>query len=328
MAEHLEGSGRPLLVAGAPRTGTTWTARVLSFAEGVIWLNEPDNEWPHPFALKAKLPLGRFPVLVEGDRAPRRYEQLWERALAGFRHGRYQEALAWRMDQGEKTTQELWRAMCDHAHPRLSPALRLLSWVASPPSSREVGQTIMVKSVHAPLALEWLVARLQPTVLLVLRHPFNVIASWMDLGWGGCALETNPRVRERLGDRWGLPDLDARASQLQRLTWEVGLFTCALESAAEQHPDWLVASHESLCRDPRGGFRRLYGRLGFTWSTSAEAFLDRSNRPGTGYSIDRVASEQPERWRRRLRPEHVREIWSVLSRVQAPWVERLARDVE
>jgi hypothetical protein len=319
--------GGALLVAGAPRTGTTWIAQVLSRAEGVAWINEPDNEWPNTYALKAKRSLGRFPVLAEGDRAPQAYEQLWRRSLAGFRQGRYQEALAWKLDRRDRTVQELWRAMCDHADPRISPRLRLLTWLARPPSVPDRAGQVLVKSVHAPLALEWIGALLHPRMLIVTRHPLNVIASWLELGWGGCALETNPQILGRRGDQWGLPRIGAEASTLMRLSWEAGLFATALGEAARRHPEWIVASHEDLCLDPGGGFRALFARTGLTWTDAADAFLQEANRPGEGWSGYRVAAEQPERWRRRLTRPQLEEIWSVLSGFRGPWVEAVARDV-
>jgi hypothetical protein len=318
---------RPILVAGAPRTGTTWVARALTLADDVVWVNEPDNEWPNVYALRAKRSLGRFPVLLEGDRAPAAYERLWERALAGFVPGRLREALAWKLDRGERTMLELWRAMCDHASPYLSPRLRLAMLGARPPGRRLGRGRVLVKTVHAPLALGWIAARFEPQVVLVLRHPLNVVASWVDLGWGGCALDTNPTVRRRLA-RWGLPDLGPDATPLQRVAFEVGLFTCELEGWRARRPDWAVAEHEALCLDPPGGFRALASRLGLSWSERAELFLEESNQPGAGYSLFRLAAEQPERWRRRLSPEQVREAWSVLRRFEAPWVERVARDLE
>jgi Sulfotransferase family len=319
--------GRPLLVAGAPRTGTTWIAQVLSRAEGVGWINEPDNEWPNTYALKAKLTLGRFPALTEGDAAPRRYEELWRRSLAGFRQGRYQEKLAWKLDQKDRTMQELWQAMCDHANPRLGPRLRVLAWLARPPATSLAADRVMVKSVHAPLALEWISARVRPRILVVQRHPFSVIASWLELGWGGCALEANPRIRERFGQRWSLPELDADASRLQRLAWEVGLFTCAARDGADRHPDWLSVSHEDLCTDPIVRFRSLFEHVGYPWSPAVEDFLNASDRPGEGWSGYRVAAEQPDRWRLRLDADQVREAWSILSRFGAPWVEAVAADL-
>jgi hypothetical protein len=327
VAESAPSSSRPLLVAGAPRTGTTWIAQVLSRAEGVAWINEPDNEWPNTYALKAKRSLGRFPALGEGDPAPRQYEELWRRSLAGLRQGRYQEAMAWKLDQREQTMRDLWRAMCDHARPHLSPRLRLLVWMARPPSRPDRAERVMVKSVHAPLALEWIYARLQPRMLVVQRHPLNVVASWLELGWGGCALETNPTVRRRFAGRWELPELGPDASPTQRLAWEAGLFTSALEDALARHPEWIGASHEQLCVDPSSGFRSLFARLDYPWSARVEAYLAEANSPGEGWSTQRVAAEQPERWRERLTRDQVEEIWSVLSRIRAPWVERVAADL-
>jgi hypothetical protein len=327
-AEISQGSARPVLVAGGPRTGTSWVIRALhQAAEGVAVIYEPDNEWPNPFALKAKLPLGRFPVLEDGDVAPRAYEQLWQRALAGRWQGKIRESVAWKFDQGERTMRELWRAMCEPREPQLSLRLRVLTRLARPPSTRQKGNVVLVKSVHAPLALEWIAARFRPRIVAVVRHPLNVIAGWMALGWGGCALEQNPRVRERFGRRWKLPELGPGSSALQRVSWEVGLITTVLHAGIERHPDWVVASHESLCLDPETGFRRLYEQLDLTWSRLVDRYLTESNRPGTGYEVLRVASDQPESWKRRLTRDQVATSWSVLSRFEAPWVERMAAEL-
>lgn len=321
------GPSPPLLVAGAPRMGTTWVAKILSFAPGVVWISEPDNDWPDPFSLRAKLGLGRFPVLEEGDRAPRDYELVWDRAFSGFRQTGPLLALTKRLETWDKTKRDLWRAMCDHANTRVAPWLRVLASVARPPSKRDSGELVMVKSVHAPLALDWVAARFQPRVLVVFRHPLNVIASWMDFGWGGHYLETHPKVRERFAAQWGFPELPAGRSPLSAVTWEVALFTSVLHAAVGKHKDWLTTSHESLCEDPVGRFRELHTRLGLAWGEKAERVLMESNRPGTGYVVARVAEEQPDRWRKRLTREQTQEIWSVLSQIRLPWVERVAGDL-
>ncbi len=329
---------RPLFVASAPRTGTTWVAWALSVAPGVTWINEPDNEWPNIYALKAKRTLGRFPVLEKGDTAPLEYEELWARAFQGFRQSRLQERIVWRSDRGDKTMLQLWRALCDHANPEMSRELRRLTALARPPGSkpkplggRRHGGTaperVLVKSVYAPLALEWITARFQPQTVIVLRHPLNVMASWVELRWGGCALDTNPTVREHFAARWNLPELDADASPLHRIAWEVGLFTSALYAGIDEHPDWVVASHEELCVDTLATFKRLYEDVGLEWTAKTEEFLEERNRPGEGFKVFRVASELPERWRKRLSKEQLDEIWSVWSSIQAPWVERVGRDL-
>jgi hypothetical protein len=300
--------------------------RVLSYAEGAIVVNEPDNEWPKPYALKAKLPLGRFPVLGTEDPAPKEFEILWERAFAGFRQGRVFWYLA-RALFNDRTDPDLWRALCDHANPSVSARMRLMSALARPPRKGPKADTVIVKTVYGPLAVEWIAARMQPDVLIVQRHPFNVVASWVENTWGGCALEAHPEVRERFGRRFGLPELAPDASPLGRVAWEVGLFTSVLEAAADEHPQWHGAGHEDLCVDPHQKFRQLYERLSLTWTEAADRFLDEANRPGTGYIINRIAAEQPERWRRRLSTEQLEEVWSVLSRFDAPWVSRVAADI-
>jgi hypothetical protein len=316
-------------VIGGPRTGTTWVAEALSFAPGAAWINEPDNEWPDPFALRAKLPLGRFPILDERDPDPPEYLELWRRAFAGLRQSGPLLALADRLENWPKTRRDLWRALCDHANPRVAPWLRVLVSLARPPSRQVECDVLVVKSVHAPLALEWLTTRLQPRVVVVFRHPFNTIASWLEFGWGGCYLDTHPKVRERFAAPWGFPDLDEGRSLVSAVTWEVALFTSVLQAAAQEHPDWVAVSHESLCTDPIGGFQQIYSDLGLTWTAGTERFIRESNRAGMGYETARVAAEQPDRWKRRLSSDQVHEIRSLLSRIQAaPWIDEVGRDVE
>lgn len=330
MAEEHVGASAPIVVAGAPRTGTTWIASMLAAAPGVAWINEPDNEWPNLLALRSKVELGRFPALRREDAATPSYERVWQRALAGYRQGRYREALAWKLYRRdrERTADDLWRATCDHAHRRVSPRLRFLSAIAAAPSVRVPADRILVKSVHAPLALEWIGARFSPRVVVVVRHPLNVLASWTELGWGGNGLDTNPTVRERFAGRWGMPSLPAAATPLQRAAWEVALFTCALDDALERHPDWLRASHEALCVDATRGFRALHEALGLRWTERADELLAQGDRPGTAFATERVRAEQPDRWRTRLSARQLEEIRSVLREVDAPWVANVLRESE
>lgn len=81
----------------------------------------------------------------------------------------------------------------------------------------------------------------------------------------------------------------------------------------QRNPDWLVVSHEELCRDPSGGFKNLCAGLGLPWTEEAAEFLAASDRPGKGLETRRVAAEQPSNWSRRLTPAQVEEVLRVLS---------------
>jgi len=303
----------PVLVVGAPRSGTTWIGQVLSHTDGLCFVHEPDNETQRPFAARAKRTLGRWPVLDAGDRVPDGYHRLWERAFAGRIDRTSPRFAAAKLLLRGADKVEMRAAFCSPDAPTVSRRLRAVGALAPPPARRQRGSVTLVKSVHAPLAVEWIAARWQPRFLIVMRHPFEVVASWLELGWGGARLDRHPLVRERYVEALGVRPLHEGCSHVGIVAWQVALFTLALERAAVAHPDWHVASHERLCRDPEGEFALLCGQLGLAWTEAARGFVASSNRPGTRAQTFRVTKELPDRWRHRLDDDQVREVRWVLD---------------
>jgi hypothetical protein len=304
--------GRRVLVLGLPRAGATWVGQTLGLTAGTRLVNEPDNETSRPLAVRAKLPLGRYPVLGAGEPAPEAYRTLWARAFAAADapdgpRTRLAEALLRRAGPTER-----WNAFCAE-QPRVTPRLRAVSALAAVPSPRDPAAPVVVKSAHASFAAEWIAARFQPQVVVVLRHPFNVVASWTELGWGGCGLDRNPRIVQRYLRRWSLPALPPSCSRLTRVSWEIGLHLTVLRSMAEEHPDWVAVRHEDLCLDPAGRLRALCTAVGLEWTDEAGIHLRQSNRAARGLVTMRVAEEQPERWRTRLTADQVQESAATLE---------------
>src|SRR5438105_11122618 len=84
-AGQVSDAARPItqiLVVGAPRSGTTWTAHALSRATGATGVMEPDNTDADAYARIATRNLQRYPVLAPDADLPQ-YEVLWRLALAG-----------------------------------------------------------------------------------------------------------------------------------------------------------------------------------------------------------------------------------------------------
>ncbi len=159
----------------------------------------------------------------------------------------------------------------------------------------------MAKSIHAQLAIDWIASQFDVDVLLLLRHPANVLASWMEINLKDSrysTLENRPDIRARYVEPWGVPL--PGPDPVERMSWMIGLLLAAIEEASTRHPDWHVRTHEQLCADPAGEFRRLSADLGLVWGESAEEFLVRHNTPGSGFAVKRVASELPDSWQRRL----------------------------
>jgi hypothetical protein len=306
-------SQRPILVVGVPRSGTTWVSTILALGYDAQVIYEPDSEQQDPFAFKAKLPLGRFPVLAANEQAPSAYSELWDRAFQGARPSwNLRTAVARRLLERGRKTGELARVQCWSQPPSLT--LKSAAALSVPAAEWTRSEHLVIKTVHAPLAVEWVSARESPGMVVVTRHPLNVVASWVDLGYRSCQLDRNAAVFNRFQGLWDLRPPAQTAPELTRVAWEIGLMMSALQVGLARHPEWVEASHDALCMDPPTAFERLLGRLGLEWSTDVEDFVRGSNQPGDDpHGIRRVSHEQPERWRRTLSDEQVEQVTRILT---------------
>jgi hypothetical protein len=306
-----------LLVVGMPRSGTTWAARILAAAVGTEAVDEPDNHFVSPYAYRAKRQLGQgsYPRLRPGDTAPA-YERLWQAAFAlgdgraaGRRDVRARRRLAREL---------LHRQSADHVartlthSERARPALRAAELLATPAPSPPPG-AVVVKSVYAALSLEWVEALCSPLVVVVLRHPLNVVSSWLEMDWLGDDLLATlaPRFREELAARYDAPRPTHAWSPLEQAAWIAGALTSVLADL-ESTQTRAVVSHERLCEDPETGFRRITDSLGVGWSPAAAGLLHDLDRPGRGYETARVAAQLGDVWRSRLSREQVAQARAVL----------------
>ena len=285
-------AGRPLVIAGLPRSGTTWTMRVLGTSPGAVRIPEPDNEDKYPAAIHAKAQLGRYPCLLPGQQAPQ-YRRLWQWILSGAPEG-------WRSHQAR-------RLLGPGAATRIFEGdMDLTTWAAATlardprPAPRPQGR-VVAKSIHAQLALEWIATEFEVTPLVLLRHPGNVLASWMEVqlkDGRNSTLESRPEVRARYADRWDVPP--PGPDPIEKMSWRIGLLIAALEEVLARHPDWQMRTHEQLCTDSVATFRTLFADLDLPWGDATEAFLVENDAPGEGFTTRRVASELSNSWQRRL----------------------------
>lgn len=283
-----------VLIAGIPRSGTSWIEKTLACARGAVSIHEPDNENLHALAVRAKRRLGRFPVLEPGESAPT-YERLWRRALSGGtpRPQTLRDAV----------TKRIFPLRTRDSDPAFSPVrIRLAAAMASTTPRHDVPPHVIVKSVHCALALRWIYESFRPRVVIVLRHPFAIIASQlrMQMKDRDARLYMNPSILSRAAEKWGLTLPAASISPVERTAWQVGLLISVLTDAASQYPEWQVVVHEDICSAPVEHFRTLYSDLGLEWTQSAEDFVLLSDQPGMGYKSQRLAAMEVDRWRTSL----------------------------
>ena len=279
--------------------------RVLGTSPQTLRILEPDNEDKFPAAIHAKRTVGRYPCLLPGQQAAP-YRRLWQWVLSGADEG-------WRATQarlilGPGATTRIFEGNMD-----------LTTWLAStlarsPRPGPGTSERIIAKSVHSELSLEWIAAEFEITPLVLLRHPANVLASWMEVqlkDGRNSTLESRSEVRARYTDRWGVPQ--PGNDPIEKMSWRIGLMIAALEEALGRHPEWHVRTHEELCTDPVATFRTLFDDLGLTWSDATENYLVENDVPGDGFATRRVASELSDSWQRRLDDEQLATLRRILG---------------
>ena len=180
----------------------------------------------------------------------------------------------------------------EHTSARLRAALAL----AQPLRPRPEGCNVVVKSVQACLAMEWIARRFDPTVIAVERNPLNILASWDELRHGVDPFEY-AALREVASRRWGiaLPEVDA--PQVARQAAFLGVLRGSLAEAATRAGSWIRVCHEELLDAPAERLADLCSRAGLTFSDESAAYVRDSNRRGEGYSTKRVAKDLPRKWR-------------------------------
>ncbi|MDQ4094727.1 MAG: sulfotransferase [Actinomycetota bacterium] len=306
----------PVLIVGVPRSGTTWVGRVLEHTDGVTFIGEPDSEHKEPFALRAKRGLGRFPLLAPGDSVPA-YEALWDLALAGRSPSRSPIERAGRFLVRGAAVPAIHRAV-DPRAPRSTGRLALVRRLAHRPSTPANGDHVVVKSVFVPLALDWLLSR-RPDVATVVveRNPYNVVSSWLAMGFIPFPWHEDKRLDDLVLGPLGLPPLPSNPSPVEEIAWQVGVLSSVLRDVARKHPSIQLVTHEDLCRAPETLYKEVCHRAGLVWTETTQDYLANSNVPGTGYEPKRVAAEQPDKWRKRLTQHQVEEITKVLGEFPA-----------
>ncbi len=271
-------SQRHLILAGMPRTGSSWVGTVLSFAPGFTYYREPDNHDAIPGAE------GYFPFLYLARGADdARYRTHMDRALGG-----------------QVVTPHTMR---DSPGPFLARLPR--RW------QRRLGKRlpalyfrrrdVLVKLVFSNLALDWLHERFPdaPQVYL-LRHPCGQFASVRRQGWEPRPhrlLESAPLLRDHLGP---FADVVRSADTFwERAGAMWGAFNYVVLRQTEARPARTLVPYEWLCDGPAERFGTLFERLGLPFPVEARRFIEAHAREADSghYSLYRDPRQQAARWR-------------------------------
>jgi hypothetical protein len=240
-----------------------------------------------------------YPVLQPGDRAPE-FTRLWNGVFSGGRAPRTpREFIARRAFAGVPGAEKARAAAGEPMPVRL----RVATALARPRVADPTVGTVLAKTVNSPLAAAWIYEHWRPEVLVVKRDLRNVLASWEALGLGGPRPAVFERVAAEARRRWDI-DLVLPDDPFARAAGLCAVMTLALHDDAAAY-GWAVIEHEAACRDALVELQRAAEAVGIAWPPAADEFVLESNREGTGYQTNRVASEVPDAWMQRLTAEQL-----------------------
>ena len=150
---------------------------------------------------------------------------------------------------------------------------------------RRRGARVIMKDPLALFSAEWLAARFDMPVVVIIRHPAAFVASLIAAGWTkfpfrrprrpGAAdarpARAVPRRDRRGGGRDHPEPLEVGILLWRAMHHHIGLLR-------RDHPDWIFVRHEDLSQDPVEGFREIYARLGLAF-TPGRRGADRARCP-------------------------------------------------
>lgn len=256
-AGTLEGA-TPILVTGAPRSGSTWVGNILALDRRSGYIHEPFNKHCPDGRCQARF-AHSFTYVTPATEAP---------YLAALR-----DTLAWQYS----TRAELKSIRTPRGLARMARDLSYFHIM------RQRHARVILKDPLALFSADWLAQRFGAQVVVVIRHPAAFVASLRAAGWHRVRFAMFRDQPQLMADRLA-PFADEVAAAVETtpdaidagvLLWK--LLHHHIHLLRQEHPDWIFVRHEDLSRDPVAGFRRLFDRLGLEFSDEVGRSLFRSS---------------------------------------------------
>ena len=281
--------GPPILVTGPYRSGTSWVGAMLAPA-GLWHLHEPFN--------------------------PNR--GLWGEELAYADAGAPRAALDAFVHRlvrgGHRGALRLPRSRRWYAPLRLLPIRP---------------KRVLLKDPSAAFLSEYLVRRHGMQAVVLFRHPAAVASSLLGLGWPTGELVQRMLADEALMEgplarmRTSMAEAASRRDALSAAVFH-GCVAHVLWWFSERNPEAMIRlSYEELCRDPEGGFRRLFQRLGLDRSDRSARVHGRLTAGAASgeydpFGVVRASAAMPGTWPGRMRGSDLAVVRDVWERFEVP----------
>jgi hypothetical protein len=300
-----------ILILGAPRSGTTWLAKIIDSHPDVLYRHEPDETLPGPEPLTAEA----LPALLDAwisDRSartvskrpffPKSFQSGWARGLRGL----------------------LTAAVS--AASRMPGPLAELGRIAVPDLLGRSAPRVAIKSVRWSRGAA-LLAQTAPAcrIVFILRHPCGQVASVMrgnrqqrfDLNTEGTDMPFDEAAALTFAAAHGVDDPTFQAlPNAAKYAWSWRAFNEPAYAALAVQPNVHVVLYEALCAEPEAVSRRILRFTNLGWNAQTQEFVARSTMhqgPAGYYSVVRDAAAAAESWRQKMSPREQEAVRSVVA---------------
>ncbi|HEY0184825.1 MAG TPA: sulfotransferase [Rhodopila sp.] len=294
-AIRAEALAAPILILGAPRSGTTWLAKIIDSHPDVLYRHEPDAVLPGPSPLTpSDLPplLARWAADTRARTAAKRpfFRKSWQPEWAYVLH--------------------TLLAIAVGAAGRMPSPISALARLPIPDLGACPAPRLAIKSIAWTRGAAVLSRALPASrTIFILRHPCGQVASVMrgnsqrrfDLKTGGTDMPFDEAATIAFAAAHGADATGFQAlPDAAKYAWAWRAFNEPAYAALAAQPNVHVVLYEALCAEPRTLVRRILAFAGLSWDQQTETFLARSttHRGEAGYyGVFRDAVAAAEAWR-------------------------------
>ena len=301
----------PILILGAPRSGTTWLAKIIDSHPDVLYRHEPDETHPSPVPLTPEA----LPALLDcwmADRSPRTVTK------------RMFFPKSWQSTPARWLRASLAKASGAASH--LPWPLKALESLPIPDLASRPPRRIAIKSVRWSQGASVFAEALPDSrTVFILRHPCGQVASVMrgnrqrrfDLRTEGTDM---PFDEEQAIAHAAAHGADAATFQAlpdaAQYAWSWRAFNEPAYADLGARTNVNVVLYEALCANPEALSQRIMEFVGLDWTCQTADFVSRSTtyEGAAGYyAIMRNAVAAAERWRETMTPADQQAVRSVVA---------------
>lgn len=314
-------NGGALFVFGAPRSGTTWLAKIFDSHPDVLYRHEPDS------LLRDE----NLPNVCTGEDVVRYRDRArkYLARLAAVRTLKSSGSLPVFPKNYRRPVEQKFREAIIYGSRAATYAFGERSWPSRIPVPDIVAETypttIVLKSVsscgRARLFAE---AAPESKFIFILRHPCGQVSSMLRgvaLGKFDPVFSAEEIMRTPVARRMGLTlEILERATLTEKLAWNWSILNQQVLDEFLGSANFRMIRYGDLCDDPTRVAKELFNFAGLNWNPQTATFVEKSasyDGPDQYYQVLKNSRKIADKWRTQLPVSEQKRILDIAATVEA-----------